>query len=341
MTPIDPDLSLDRAAHFFFQHDKAHTWKPATGAGLNMMLASGHPPLYRTVLALSQAYEEGKPALYSGPLYLDLDTSQAMGGIKTAIVQVNRLQRNLAGLGVDLESVRTFATGGRGFHLEIPSEIFAPGLAPSPELPAIYRRIVEAVYVDSVDLNVYSARKGRMWRVPNRPRESGKYKVPVSLEQVQCMTVADYDRLTACPQPWPRLQAPTYAPGLALELTKARDAVSPRAKPKAQASKESAALKARFGGKFPPSLLGLLQGRFQSEQGWNRVALQVALAAHAVGLSESALIEQARLLIDGHQGNGWLFHAIRPPIPFESGHLFHGKPATRSEATQGVNGVYS
>jgi hypothetical protein len=310
-SPLDPDLSLDPAAHFFYQHDKAHTWKPATGTGLNMMLASGHPALYRTILASSDAYDESKPTLYAGPFYLDLDVSPEMGGIETAIVQAARLLDNLAALVVDRESVRIFATGGRGFHLEVPSGIFAPGLAPSPDLPAIYRRMAESVYVDGVDLAVYSARKGRMWRVPNRQRESGKYKVPVSLEQVHCMTVADYDRLTACSQPWPRLHAPTYAPGLALEFAKARDAVSARAKPKAQASKESAALKARFGGNFPPSLLGLLQGRFQSEQGWNRVALQVALAAHAVGLSESALIEQARPLIDGHQGDGNRYGTVK------------------------------
>ena len=303
-TPLDPDLPLDPAGHYFYQHDKAHRWGQATGSELETILAGPNPPLYRTILALAEPYEEGKAPLYSGPLYIDLDVSVEMGGIETAIAQVNRLQRNLAGLGVDPDQVRQFATGGRGFHLEIPSAIFAPGLAPASDLPAIYRRMAEAVFVDGLDPNVYSARKGRQWRIPNRKRESGRFKVPVSPEQAQRMTVAKYESLTSSPQPWPRLQLPTYAPSLAVLFATARDAVLAKAKAKPTASKEGAALKARFNGKFPPSLLGLLQGRFQSEQGWNRICVQVALAAHAVGLSEDALIEQARTLIENHHGDG-------------------------------------
>ena len=304
MTLIDPDLPLDPAAHFFYQNDKLHRWSPITGAGLNSLLAGPAPALYRTVLALYEPYEEGKAPMYSGPLYIDIDVSKDMGGIETAIVQVNALLGKLSAIGVDPGQVRLFATGGRGFHLEIPSAIFAPGLAPAPDFPATYKRMAEAVYVDGLDLNVYSARKGRMWRLPNRARESGKYKVPVSPEQVRSMTIAEYESLTSSPQPWPRLNPPTYAPSLAVLFAKARDAVSARQKAKPKASKEAAALKVRFNGKLPPCLLGLLQGRFQSEQGWNRIALQVALAAHAVGLSEDALIEQARSLINSHQGDG-------------------------------------
>lgn len=309
MNPLDPDLPLNPAAHYFFQHVKTHPWATITGDGLNDLLAGPNPPLYRTVLAQSEPYEDGKVALFSGPLYFDIDVSVEMGGIESAIKQVNALLGKLAALGVGLAQVRIFASGSKGFHLEVPSATFAPGMAPASDLPASYRHMAEAVYVDGLDLVVYSARKGRMWRVPNRARESGRFKVPVSLEQVQCMAVADYEHLTSSPQPWPQLQPPTYSPSLAVLFSTARDSVAAKIKAKPKASKESAALKARFGGKLPPSLLGLLQGHFQSDAGWNRICVQVALAAHAVGLSESELIEQARPLIEGHRGDGGRYAA--------------------------------
>jgi hypothetical protein len=306
MTPIDPYLSIATAGHYFFQHDKAHAWRPVTGTGLNSLLAGSNPPLYRTVLAQAEAYGESKPSLYSGPFFIDIDVCVNMGGIETAISQLNVLLGKLAALGVGLDQVRIFATGGRGFHLEIPSEIFAPNLNPSPDLPAIYRRMAEAVYVDGVDLNVYSARKGRMWRVPNRQRESGAFKVPVSLDQVRKMTFADYARLTSCPQPWPRLKPTCYAPALAVEFSKAKDAVMARARARARpkASKESAALKRRFGGSLPPSLLLLLQARVQSPAGFNRIAMQIAATARACGVDIEALLRQAQPLLEKHRGDG-------------------------------------
>jgi hypothetical protein len=245
-------------------------------------------------------------------MYIDIDVSEAMGGIETAISQLNVLLSKFAALGVSLDQVRLLATGGRGFHVEIHTAGFCPGRSPSPDLPAIYKKLAESpyLYVDGVDLAVYSARKGRMWRVPNRPRESGKFKVPVSARQVQCMTVADYARLTSCPQPWPRLQGPTYAPGLAVEFANATDTVVARTKSRTKASAESAALKARFGGKMPPSAAGLLAGKFQSESGWNRICLQVAALANAVGISEGDLIEQARPLINIHRGDGGRYASV-------------------------------
>jgi len=41
------------------------------------------------------------------------------------------------------------------------------------------------LYVDTLDLRVYSAKRGRMWRTPNVQRENGKYKVPISLGEAR------------------------------------------------------------------------------------------------------------------------------------------------------------
>jgi hypothetical protein len=300
------DHGMPLHGHYFFQFDKDHAWKPVSAAGLQEMLESRHPPLYRTVLGMPAPYEDGKVSCYFGPLYWDIDVSAEQGGVSVAICQVNQLLDKLSAFGLDLDQVRIFATGSKGFHLEVPHEVIAPKLTPCPDLPKIYWEMVHfpEIYVDGIDPRVYSARRGRMWRVPNRPRENGKFKVPVSVEQVRSMSAADYETLTSTPQPWPRLQPPTYTPGLAVLFAQAGDKVTKRAKVQAKASKQAELLRARFNGKLPPSLVGLLQGKFSPLGGWNQICVQIALAAHATGLSEQDLIEQAGPLLDGHRGDG-------------------------------------
>ena len=48
------------------------------------------------------------------------------------------------------------------------------GSAPDNDNP---NDIAYELYVDTLDLRVYSGRKGRMWQTPNVKRESGKYNV--------------------------------------------------------------------------------------------------------------------------------------------------------------------
>ena len=58
---------------------------------------------------------------YSGPLYFDWDSQDINRAIKG-------LQRTLVKLKddycVNLDCIRLYATGGRGFHMEIPMEVF-------------------------------------------------------------------------------------------------------------------------------------------------------------------------------------------------------------------------
>ncbi len=311
--PIDPDLHIATTGHYFFQRDKTHTWKPVTGAHLNSLLASPYPPIYRTVLAQAEAYDESKAALFSGPLYIDLDVSENMGGTATAIQQANQLLSNLVVLGVNLDQIRIFASGGKGFHIEIPTAIFTLGLTPSSALPAIYKEIVHqpSIYVDGIDSRVYSARKGRMWRVPNVERENGRFKVPVSPDQIHSMTPDDYKRLTSEPQPWPQLSPPEYCPNLGVAFLTARDKVAAVRSRAVHAPKAATALKARFGGNFPPCARGLLQGRFDSPVGWNQICVQIAATARACGLSLNDLIRQAGPLIEKHRGDGSRYRTAR------------------------------
>jgi hypothetical protein len=108
---------------------------------------------------------------------------------------MNQLEENE----VDLDSISWYASGSRGFHAEIPMAVFMPKppKAGVQELPRIYREILYQVYTDTMDLRVYSGRKGRQWRTPNVQRENSKFKVPVTAAEILEMNAEDYQELVS------------------------------------------------------------------------------------------------------------------------------------------------
>lgn len=96
---------------------------------------------------------------------------------------------------LNLRSVGLFASGKKGFHVIVPIEVFLakPPKTGSQHLPAIFKEIAIDLFVDTLDLRVYTARRGRMLRTVNVKREgAGGYKVPLTVEEAFNMTVADY-----------------------------------------------------------------------------------------------------------------------------------------------------
>jgi len=88
---------------------------------------------------------------------------------------------------LDPYGLRFYASGEKGFHVEIPAE-FLGAQDGDPYLPLIYKRIAaswkERFNLTTLDLSIYSMGKGRMWRLPNVKRQNGRHKVPLSLDEV-------------------------------------------------------------------------------------------------------------------------------------------------------------
>lgn len=286
---------------YFYQYTKEETWRECTGARLLELLASKVAPRYHTVLGRAEAYAEGVEQIYSGCMYFDIDVSPEAGGTATAISQMNALLDKLSGVGVDLNTLGLYCSGGKGFHIEIPPETF--GGEASPLLPAIYKEMAFAFYVDGVDMVVYSSRRGRMWRCAHVQRENSKFKVQVTPEEVRGMTVERYAELVASPRPRPRLplSPPEYCAGMALAFASARDkVVNAQKRPKVF----SGGLAKRFKGKLPSSLAPFLQGRVPSGKGWNQIALQLAILARGCGIDADELVDACQGLINVHVSDG-------------------------------------
>lgn len=246
--------------------------------------------------------EEGWRTL--APMYFDIDAAD----IADAIVALRKLLGKLRETGLDLGMCRIFASGVKGFHVEIPMACFMSSIPTEGivGLHKVYKEVAYALWVDDLDSKIYSGRSGRMWRVPNRQRSGGTYKVPLTVNEALGMTVNSYAELVSVPRPFPPLVAPAFCSGLALIYANATGKVEVKAKVQRKASGADAALKARFGAKFPPVLAAFGQGRFpaRDDAGWNRIVIQISTAAHALEIDEDATVAAFQGLIDSHQSDG-------------------------------------
>jgi hypothetical protein len=170
---------------------------------------------YATVLAYRLA-PEGRH--YAGPLYAELDApdpAQALGELRRL------LQMLEAGYGLDLAAVRVWHSGGRGYHLTIPARVLGAA-AGHPRLPQAYSVLVAELWPPSVapslDRRIYSSGQGRMWRLPNRRRPNGRYKVPLTMHEALHAPLGELEALTRRPRHgvyWPAAAELSPCPALA------------------------------------------------------------------------------------------------------------------------------
>lgn len=306
ITLFQPAAEIPAGTHWTQQFGGECRWIRRDRADLLAALQGPTPPKFRTILGGFDLDDEDRPTSLQGPAYFDLD-----GDLAETCASFRALLAKLIEHGVALDAVRLYATGGRGFHVEVAQAIFWPAAEPLPDLHKIYREMAQKLFVDCLDLRVYSSK--RMWRVPNVRRDNNLFKVPLTPAEALTITPESYLALCAAPRPHPPLAAPpTLAPGLANLFERSRRKVADdarrRDRTKGKRSKAAELLKKRcdaIGAPLPPSILALASGRIapRPECGWNQIAMQLAITAHAFDLDEDQLIELCAPLIAAHEGD--------------------------------------
>lgn len=246
---------------------------------------------------------------YSGPFYSDWDGESIAETIPPFLEFLANLEQN----GVNLKCLRLYATGGRGFHCEIPEGVIIPKppKTGTVQLPYIYREMAMELVTNCMDMRVYTGRKGRMWRTPNIVRTNGRYKVSISLDQALSMTTELYDELTANPCPeYPR-DEPEVSTFLAAMFAKAQNKVDAQVKLRAK-SKGDVDLLARHKGEFPPTVLRIMAGEgIVPGKGFHPIAMQLAITANALGKTGEQLIELCQGLIQNHESDSQRYNTPR------------------------------
>lgn len=293
---------------FWFQRTGGEeVWHEATSDHRSKILAQ-YRPAFVTVLDASISPESGwsreqyDEVKYSGPFYIDWDAET----LEEAIKGFHEMLAKLRDMDVDLDCVRLYATGGRGFHLEMPEAMFMPkpSKAGVSHLPGIYREMAMELFTEHMDMRVYTGRRGRMWRVPNVKRSNGKFKVPLTTQQALEMTPELYEELCSEERLEPERPTPTLNMALTALYVKSSDKVARGIKNRGKTAKDVAAL-AAFKGEFPHSIRRIMAGEGVAPGvGFNRIALQLAITAHTLGKSADELVEACAGLIKSHQSDG-------------------------------------
>lgn len=278
-------------------------WK-ACPLSLKAKVAHDSNPMFFTVLAVSKMpeeleYDEKLKLKYDGPFYADWDGTD----IEHVASKFNSYLDKLASLGLDLDMASLYATGGKGFHLEIPQVCFMEKVDKGgvQSLPTIYREMALETVVDTLDLRVYSQGMGRMWRCANKLRPNGKCKVGITLAEARAMTVELYNELCSAPRA-PIVPKPAQlCLDLALLYAKAQQKVDEKVKKRGK-SKPDPHQKAKAGG---PSigLMAMGQG-IRPDAGFQQIATQLAIAATTAGTPLETFLGNCEGIITNHAGDG-------------------------------------
>lgn len=185
------------------QKERKWQWIENTPEARQQAIQQG--AMFFTTTSFAEAYAGGngrpEPIRY-GDLCLDFDDKDhpenAFAEMK-ALCLVHLPEE----FSTDPNEVRYYASGSKGFHAILPSQWFDASSG-DPLLPLIYKRIVadwrNRFDLPTLDMSLYCMGQGRMFRIENVKRSNGRYKVPLTLEEVRTLSMEEITELTMAPR---------------------------------------------------------------------------------------------------------------------------------------------
>ena len=214
---------------------------------------------------------------YKGGLYFDIDNE---GELDRSIASLKSLLSKLKEQGVDRQDIAVWASGKKGFHLQVAEKVFSTGRAVR-YLPYIYKEMALELFVDGLDMMVYSAKRGRLWRQENvRRSDNGKFKVRILPDEVDSLTVESYAEITDKPRNLEQLGNNKEATKLSVLFEVCKKRVTAKQKQKAQ--EISSELSDEFLSQFSEDLPGCMQklveeGDTEGTANFNQAAMQFGI----------------------------------------------------------------
>jgi hypothetical protein len=317
--------------------DKKERWQPYTLEQLAKPGSLKGKPAFQTVLSVDQdpdalADKDIEPldvVKYMGPMYLDFDDANDLDHVLDDVRLV--LGYLLNTLSIPPEFIHCWLSGGKGVHITIPAGIFGVK-GPTKFLPLIYREIMLTIEQgaglkkpsSTLDHNVYSCGRGRMWRTEGIPRPGkGTFKVGTSIAELEDMNSDEYEVLVASA----RSDLMEREPDEGMEFMrphdlfkKARTTASRKVKAMLEGSNNAEqveALKAFPG--IPGCIEMLINEGDQQQSNWNQAAMQLAAYIAARYDKEDDRDEYMSLLVDPFCEN--VESSGRPEVADRKAHL--------------------
>ena len=269
----------------YFQTGEKTRWEPIQDAPdvEDQAIRKGAKKV--TILAVSEIINEDtvREALsHKGPLYFDIDVK---GDIGQAIASARELVRKLGDLGVPDWAIQVYASGGKGFHIIVYASVFSSG-RPLRDLPAIYKEMALELYVLGMDFQVYSGGRGVTWRLANVQREDGRYRVPITVDELYHLKAEEYFQLTSTPRIIPPSMYDPEFKAIGLEALMERAKRRARSRPRQQEPVPDEDLD-MFREEPPPCITELVDYKVRPSKNFNQVAHQVAIFVARSGMDET------------------------------------------------------
>lgn len=303
----------------FYQQTGGETkWVPALASERERIVRDKKPE-FVTVLDVDNSFEseltlaELNAVKYTAPygFYADFDSSsieEVLGQVRLWMVKLK------SEFEFDETQGRYFFTGSKGVHIEIPLSVFTQKIPAQgiPGLPYVFRELAMSMFVDTMDLRVYSGKRGRMWRVPNVQRQNGKYKVQVTFDELMLSTEEEYAAIVSSPRAPLPVEPPTFNPRLGYAYSVASEKFAKEAKVRSKQKGQDDRALERFKGEWPDSTLTVMSGDMvRKDVGWNQLVIQLSTLAQALGKGEDDLLEACAGLIENHKGDSDRYNTPR------------------------------
>jgi hypothetical protein len=189
----------------YWKKEKKDTpWQLIPDTFKDRMQAIQDGAMFFTWAALSAPYTgNGQPEqVRYGNLPLDFDDADDPAQARKD-VQALCLVHLPETYNIDPYAIQYSLSGGKGFHANIPAEIFGAQDG-DPYLPLIYKKIAlkwkEQFELTTLDTSLYCMSKGKMFRIKNVKRSNGHYKVPLTLEEVRDVAPEKLLELSTAPR---------------------------------------------------------------------------------------------------------------------------------------------
>lgn len=183
----------------YYKGEGKETWRLIENSEKAIQSAIENGAHFTTVLSVDQDIDhvdDDKKVSYKGPLYFDIDNDIHED---SSLLDCRRLLLKLyISYGVNLNDLIIHCSGRKGFHILVPAKVFSKGKA-MPNLPLTYKQMALEFGLVNLDYGIYSAGRGRMWRLENLKRESGRHKVRLTAAQVFSLNMEDIASLTLLP----------------------------------------------------------------------------------------------------------------------------------------------
>lgn len=172
-------------------------WQEYSEEALAKALSDGAE--FVSTMTFSHRPKQGEPEpIRNGDLVLDFDHND--DPVK-AVTEALNFIKGLILLGVDPRTLRIYLSGKKGVHVIVPAACYGDAEGDAL-LPRIHNDFVSKILdfiggkYRTIDLSIYNMGEGRLLRCENIKRSNGRYKVPVTFEELETNSYEELEKLT-------------------------------------------------------------------------------------------------------------------------------------------------